>query len=413
MRCLRVRPASRLAGHLRVPGDKSISHRAVILGGIAEGESRIEGFLRGDDCLRTARAMQEMGVDIKGFAAPSLRVRGVGLGGLVQPNDPLDMGNSGTGMRLLLGLIAGQGFEATLTGDESLRRRPMDRIALPLGQMGARVSGRGERVLPPVTVHGDALRGITYRLPMASAQVKSAILLAGLNAAGPTTVIEPARSRDHTERMLRATGADLEVDGLSITLTPGRPLAAQDVTVPADFSSAAFFLVAALLVPESKIALEELLLNPTRAALLEVLREMGAHVEVLGRGQVAGEPVGNIVARSGDLHATEVAGEMVPRLIDEVPKESDRLAAMAEGLSAMNARIEELPDGLTITGPASLRGATVGSRGDHRVAMALAVAGLVADGETVIEDTDCIATSFPGFADRLRELGGDCVEEER
>jgi len=419
----------------RGPGDKSISHRAVILGGIAEGETRIEGFLGADDCLRTARAMHEMGVGIEGLPSESLRVRGVGLRGLRRPGRALDMGNSGTGMRLLLGLVAGQGFEATLTGDESLSRRPMDRIALPLGQMGARVSGRGEKVLPPVTVHGGDLRGIAYRLPMASAQVKSAILLAGLNAVGPTTVIEPARSRDHTERMLRAMGADLEADDLTITLTPGQPLAAQNVSVPADFSSAAFFLVAALLVPESEVVLEQVLLNPTRAALLEVLQEMGADVQVAGRREVAGEEVGDIIASSCHLHATEAAGAMIPRLIDEVPllavaatqaegvaiirdaaelrvKESDRLAAMAEGLAAMSARIEELPDGLIITGPSSLRGATVSSHGDHRVAMALAIAGLVAEGETVIEDTDCIATSFPGFAERLRGLGADCIEEE-
>jgi 3-phosphoshikimate 1-carboxyvinyltransferase len=435
MRRLRVRPASRLAGRLRVPGDKSISHRAVILGGIAAGESSIRGFLTGDDCLRTARAMQALGVPIDGLPGASLRVHGVGLRGLRKPKHPLDMGNSGTGMRLLIGLMAGQGFEATVTGDESLSRRPMDRIAVPLEQMGARVIGRGDQVLPPVTVRGGPLRGVTYRSPMASAQVKSAILLAGLNAEGQTTVIEPARSRDHTERMLQAMGADLQVDDLAVTLTPGPPLAAQDVTVPADFSSAACFLVASLLVPAADVLLEDVLLNPTRAALLECLQAMGAEVNVLGRREVAGEPVGNLSARPDGLLCSEVGGEMIPRLIDEVPllavvatqaegktairdaselrvKESDRLAAIAHTLTAMGARVQELADGLDIVGPTTLHGAAVSSHGDHRIAMAAAVAGLVAEGETVIEDTECVDTSVPGFVESLRALGADCVEEE-
>jgi len=431
---LRVRRASGLAGRLRVPGDKSISHRAVILGAIAQGETRVEGFLHGDDCLRTARAVQEMGVTVDGLPGECLRIEGVGLRGLKQPDGPLEMGNSGTGMRLLLGLIAGQGFEATLTGDESLSQRPMDRVAIPLGQMGAVVTGRGEKVLPPVSVRGGALRGITYRPPMASAQVKSAILLAGLNADGPTSVIEPARSRDHTERMLRAMGVALRVDDLTVTLTPGRPLAAQEVAVAADFSSAAYFIVASLLVPGAEVLLEGVLLNPTRTALLEALEAMGAAIEVTGRREVAREPVGNLCARADGLRSAEVAGEMIPRLIDEVPllavagtqaegttairdagelrvKECDRLRAIAATLTAMGAQIQELPDGLDITGPTALRGATVSSYGDHRIAMALAVAGLVAEGETIIEDTRCIDTSFPGFADALRELGADCVEE--
>ena len=434
MRRLRVRSGGPLAGSISVPGDKSISHRVVILTALARGVSRIEGFLVADDCLCTARALQAMGVTIEGLPGESLTVTGVGLRGLRPPPGPLELGNSGTGMRLLLGVLAGQSFEATLKGDESLSRRPMDRIAEPLGLMGARLIGRGGRVLPPVTVTGAELRGITYRTPMASAQVKSAVLLAGLNARGPTSVVEPAASRDHTERMLRAMGADVVVKDLAVTLRPGRSLAARDFTVPGDLSSAAFILAAALLVQGSRVTVNRVLLNPTRAGLLDVIERMGAPAAFTGAREVAGEPVGNLTCVTSELRATEVGGDLIPRTIDEVPllavlatqargetvirdaaelrvKESDRLAAMAEVLGAMGAEITELADGLVISGPTRLKGATVNSHGDHRVAMSAAVAGLVAEGETVIEDTECIGTSFPGFVALMTSLGADCVEE--
>ncbi len=420
---------------MRAPADKSISHRAAMLSALARGTARIEGFLRCDDCLRTAEALRLMGVRIDPVGTNTLEVHGVGLEGLREPDGPLDMGNSGTGMRLLMGLVAGRPFPVTFAGDASLSRRPMDRIAIPLRRMGARVEGRGERLLPPVTVHGGELRGITYRPPMASAQVKSAVLLAGLSASGETVVVEPAASRDHTERMLAAMGAQIEVDGPTITLRPGATLQARSMRVPADFSSAAFPLVAALLVEGSEVLIEEALLNPTRTGLLDALQAMGGAVEPEERSAVAGEPVGSMVARPQPLSAAEIGGGLIPRMIDEVPllavaatqaqgttvirdarelrvKESDRLLAMAEVLTAMGGAVTEREDGLEITGPTPLRGATVDSRGDHRVAMSAAVAGLAAEGETVIEHAECIDTSFPGFARVMQGLGADCVEEE-
>jgi len=267
---------NRLRGLAQTPGDKSMSHRAVMLAGLAEGTSSIWGFLDAADCIHTALAMVAMGVAVRGLPGKELEVDGVGLRGLRAPDGPVDMGNSGTGMRLLLGVLAGQGFEVTLTGDKSLSARPMDRIATPLGMMGATVTGRGERVLPPVTVSGGQLRGIEYHSPVASAQVKSAVLLAGLNADGPTTIVEPSRSRDHTERMLKAMGADVETDGSAVTLRPGRSLAACEMTVPGDFSSAAFLVAAGLLVPDSQVAAQGVLLNPTRTGLIEALAAMGA-----------------------------------------------------------------------------------------------------------------------------------------
>ncbi len=435
MRRLRVRAGGRLRGLALAPGDKSMSHRAVMLASLAEGTSTIWGFLDAADCIHTALAMVEMGVSVRGLPGTELEIDGVGLRGLLPPDGPLDMGNSGTGMRLLLGVLAGQDFEATLTGDESLSGRPMDRIATPLEMMGATVTGRGERALPPVTVSGGQLRGIEYHSPMASAQVKSAVLLAGLNADGPTTIVEPSRSRDHTERMLKAMGADIETDERSVTLRPGRPLQACEMTVPADFSSAAFAVAAGLLVPGSEVAAQGVLLNRTRTGLVEALAAMGVNLAVGQRWRVAGELVGNLAGETAALTGAEIGGDLIPRMIDEVPllavlatqaegttvirdaaelrvKECDRLAAMANVLGAMGARVQEREDGLIIEGPSSLRGATVDSHGDHRVAMSAFVAGLVAEGETVIDNTDCIATSFPEFVELMRELGADCDEEQ-
>ncbi len=429
MRILRVRaPAAGLQGELTVPGDKSISHRAVILGALAEGETRITGCSTGRDFLHTAQALVAMGVRIDNLGEPDLLVHGVGLNGLTDPAEVLDLGNSGTGMRLLLGVLAGQGFAATLDGDESLRQRPMDRVAAPLAEMGIRVTGQGERCTPPVTVEGAKPQAITYHTPMASAQVKSAILLAGLYAQGTTVVVEPGPSRDHTERMLAAFGAEVNVDGLQVSLAGLPRLCGQEVAVPGDISAAAFLLVAGLLVPESRVTVCEVLLNPTRAALLDILERMGADIAVWNRRIVGGEERGDVTVRASELMATEVGGDEIPKMLDEVPilalaatqaegrtvirdaaelrvKESDRLATTTEMLRAFGAQVEEQPDGLIIEGPARLVAATVDSHHDHRIAMTAAVAGLIATGETVVEDTTCIHTSFPGFADSLGSLG--------
>ncbi len=436
MSALRVRgPAAILRGELTVPGDKSISHRAVILGALAEGETRISGFLAAEDCLHTARALAAMGVEIDGVGEPEMVVHGVGLRELRDPGAVLDLGNSGTGMRLLMGVLAGQDFAATLTGDESLRRRPMDRVAAPLEEMGIQVTGQGKGCTPPVTVHGGKPQPITYHTPMASAQVKSAILLAGLYAQGTTVVIEPGPSRDHTERMLRAFGAEVNVDGLRVSITGPPRLRGQEIAVPGDISSAAFLLVAGLLVPESRVTVREVLLNPTRAALLDILERMGADIQIANRREVGGEERGDVTVRTSELTATEVGGDEIPKMLDEVPilalaatqakgqtvirdaaelrvKESDRLATTAEMLRAFGAQIEELPDGLVIEGPVHLNSAKVNSHGDHRIAMMAAIAGLVAAGETAVQDAECIATSFPGFADSLGELGAEVTTDE-
>ncbi|MGI5817620.1 MAG: 3-phosphoshikimate 1-carboxyvinyltransferase [Armatimonadota bacterium] len=429
-----VRACGPLDGIVRAPGDKSISHRAAMLAAVADGITRIDGFLDCDDCLDTAEALRRLGVSIQPLGTQTLEVHGSGLEGLREPGEPLDMGNSGTGLRLLMGLVAGRPMSVTFTGDASLSRRPMDRIAEPLELMGARVEGQGERCTPPVTVRGGDLGGIEYAPPMASAQVKSAVLLAGLSALGETTVVEVARSRDHTERMLAAMGADIEVEGLRITLRPGRKLQPTSMKVPADLSSAAFALAAGMLVEDSDVLAVDVLLNPTRTGLLEALEAMGANVTVGEAKTMAGESVGKVRARPGALVAAEIAGDLIPRMIDEIPllaviatqaegttvirdaaelrvKESDRLAAMADVLGSMGADVTEREDGLEITGPSPLTGATIDSRGDHRVAMSAAVAGLIAEGETIIEGAECITTSYPTFTADLRIIGAECIEE--
>ena len=430
-----VGPATGLRGELTVPGDKSISHRSVILGALAEGKTHITGFLNADDCLKTAAVLQALGVQIDNLGQANMVVHGVGLRGLRDPGEPLDLGNSGTGMRLLMGVLAGQNFTTMLTGDESLRRRPMDRIAIPLGKMGIKVTGQGERCTPPVTIYGGQPEAITYHTPMASAQVKSAVLLAGFYAEGTTTVVEPGPSRDHTERMLAAFGGEVTIDGLQVSVV-GRPtLAGQDIIIPGDFSSAAFLLAAGLLVPDSQVTVHNVLLNPTRTGLLDILQRMGADIRVANRQQVGGEERGEITACTSQLTATEVGGDEIPQTLDELPilallatqsegqtvicdaaelrvKESDRLATTAEMLRAFRAQIQEQPDGLIINGPTRLHGATANSYGDHRIAMTAVLAGLIATGETVVEDTACIGTSFPGFAEALAQLSSIILPDE-
>ncbi len=425
----RVRPVRALTGEAEVPGDKSVSHRAALLGALAEGVSEVQGYLEAEDCLRTITAMQAMGVEITRKGPGHYRIAGAGLRGLSEPADVIDCGNAGTAARLLCGVLAGQPFWTLLTGDASLRGRPMGRIAEPLRKMGATVVGRAEGTKLPLAIRGAATtKAIEYATPVASAQIKSAVLLAGLTADGPVTVTEPAPSRDHSERILRRFGARLTTGERTVTLTPG-PLRATTVVVPGDISSAAFLLVAGAIVGDARVTLHRVGVNPTRTGILEVLEAMGARVSS-GQPADEGEPTASLTVTSGALRAAEIGGaRLIPRLIDEVPilavaaavapgvsvvrdaaelrvKESDRIAAIARELGKMGARIEERPDGMAITGGHRLHGAAVDSGGDHRMAMALAVAGLVADGETVIHDVECVNTSFPLFTKTINDLAG-------
>jgi 3-phosphoshikimate 1-carboxyvinyltransferase len=418
-------PPASLRGTARVPGDKSISHRALMLGSLAAGESRVEGFLPSGDCTATIGCMHALGVEIERHDETTLTVHGRGLHGLAASGAPLDCVRSGTTMRLLAGLLAGQEFAATLTGDAQLLRRPMRRVTEPLRRMGARIEdqdGHG-----PLRVAGSQLHSCVHELNVASAQVKSALLLAGLYADGPTVVRQCGPARDHTELMLAAMGAEVEVDGLDVTIRPPGPLSPLALHVPGDFSSAAYLLVAAALVPGSEVTIREVGVNPTRTGLLDVLGRMGAQVELLRTHDSGGEPVADLVIRTAPLSGTSVSGDTVVRMIDEFPvlaiaatqasgttvvrdaaelrvKETDRIATIVAELSKMGARIEPTADGFTVYGPTPLRGAVVDSHGDHRLGMALVVAALVAEGESTVEGTDCIADSFPGFWDVLQGL---------
>ncbi len=419
-----VRRAARLSGTVRLPSDKSIAHRAAILSALAEGTSRIEGYPASADPQSTLSCLRQLGVRIEEEAGGTLAVEGRGLGGLKEPDAPLDCGNSGTTMRLLAGVLAGQPFDSILTGDASLRARPMERIAAPLREMGAEVTLK-DGCAPIRLAGGRKLRGIEYELPVASAQVKSCVLLAGLFAEGETTVIEPVPSRDHTERMLELDVVEMG-GARHLSVEDGRTVPAQTWTVPGDFSAAAFFLVAGSIVPESELRLEGVGLNPSRAALLDVLRAMGADFSIKNERTRGGEPLGDLTVRTpgSALQSATIGGRLIPNLIDELPvlavaaacaggrttitgaaelrvKETDRIAAIAAGLSALGAEVEELEDGLVIEGPARLRGAEVDARGDHRIAMTLGVAGLAAEGETTIRGAEHARVSFPGFWDEL------------
>lgn len=421
-----VRPIASSRATIRVPGDKSISHRAAILGSIATGVTTVEGFLDGEDCLNTARAMRLMGADIE-RDGDRLVIRGVGLEGLREPSTIVDVGNSGTAIRLLSGLAAGQPFTTTITGDASIRRRPMDRIATPLSAMGARVRGSSGRMLAPLTIDGGGLRGIEYDSPVASAQVKSATLLAGLYADGPTTVREPSLSRDHTERMLIAFGADIERNGVSVTVSPRPDLTGQVVTVPGDISSAAFFLVAGLLTPDARVTCEGVGVNPTRTGIVDALRAMGGDVQSDAEQVSGAEPVANLTASTSSLRGAAFGGEVIVTMIDELPllalaasqargrtvvrnaaelrvKETDRIAKIVSELGALGVEVQPRPDGFVVDGPQSVRGGECESHGDHRIAMTCAVAGLVAHGPTTIHDVDCVNTSFPTFWKLLGRL---------
>jgi 3-phosphoshikimate 1-carboxyvinyltransferase len=416
-----------MRGEVTIPGDKSISHRAVMFAALAEGTSRIEGFLEGEDTRATAAIFAAMGVRIETPSASQRIVHGVGLHGLASPRGVLDCGNAGTGMRLLAGLLAGQAFDSVLVGDESLSKRPMRRVIDPLISMGARIDAQAGG-LPPLQIHGGSrLHGIDYATPVASAQVKSALLLAGLYADGETTVREPHPTRDYTERMLSAFGWPIAFEPGRATLSGGHRLHATDVVVPADFSSAAFFIVAATLVPGSRLLLRAVGLNPRRTGLLQALRLMGADILEHDPREQGGERVADLEVCHAGLRGIEVPIELVPDMIDEFPalfiaaacaegnttirgaaelrvKESDRIAMMAIGLRRLGIDVAETPDGATIVG-GSFQGGEVDSAGDHRVAMSFALAGLVANAPVTITDCANVATSFPGFVDRAREVG--------
>ncbi len=414
-------------GKIKIPGDKSISHRSLMLGAIASGETTIEGLLLGEDPRSTAKCFRAMGAEISELNSQKVIVKGVGLGNLQEPEDILDAGNSGTTMRLMLGLLgASEGKFFTVTGDSSLRSRPMSRVVKPLQQMGASIWGRKDNALAPLAIKGSKLKPIHYNSPIASAQVKSCILLAGLLSEGKTTVTEPALSRDHSERMFKAFGAELEIDAEtnSVTLTGYPTLIGQNVIVPGDISSAAFWLVAAAIVPDSELVIENVGVNPTRTGILEALEMMGADITLENQRTVAGEPVADLRAKYGKLKGCVIGGDIIPRLIDEVPilavaalfaegttlikdaaelrvKESDRLAAIASELNKMGAKITELPDGLEIAGPIELTGTEVLSYGDHRIAMSLAIASLNAKNTTTIHDAAAASISYPDFFSTL------------
>lgn len=451
MNQLAVQPSGPLQGSIGVPGDKSISHRTLLLGALADGASHIRGFLPSADCLATLGCIRALGVAVTPLSSPpphqggggtslpgvslsqqegdyaTLVIHGRGLRGLQAPQAPLDCARSGTTMRLLAGIMAGQSFDSVLTGDPQLRGRPMERIARPLRQMGAQIETVDGHA--PLTIRGRRLQGYDHRLPVASAQVKSAILLAGLHADGPTVVRQPGPARDHTELMLEAMGSAIEITGLTVTLAPRpSPLAPLNLTVPGDMSSAAFPLVAAALVPGSQVTVDGVGLNPTRTGLLDVLGAMGADITVENEREQGGEPVADITVRASELRSTEISGHTVVRMIDEFPvlavaatqadgttavhdaaelrvKETDRIAVIAGELQKLGARIQPQPDGFVVEGPTPLHGAVVDSHSDHRIAMALAIAGLVAQGETTISNTTCIADSFPGFVEVMRNMG--------
>lgn len=426
------RPTSGVAlqGKLDIPGDKSISHRALMLGAIASGETRIQGLLLGEDPRSTARCLRAMGAEISELNTEAVIVRGIGLGNLQEPADVLDAGNSGTTIRLMLGLLASHpGRFFAVTGDSSLRSRPMSRVINPLQQMGAQIWGRQGNSLAPLAIQGQQLRPIHYHSPIASAQVKSCILLAGLMVEGETTVTEPALSRDHSERMLRAFGANLRIDPETHSATVIGPaqLQGQSVVVPGDISSAAFWLVAGAIVPDSELLIENVGVNPTRTGILDALEKMEADIHLENQRTVAGEPVADIRVRAGRLKGCQIRGAIVPRLIDEIPilavaaafaegtttikdaaelrvKESDRLAVMASQLTKMGAKITEYPDGLEITGGMPLVGTEVDSHTDHRIAMSLAVAALNATGTTTIHGAQAAAISYPDFLHKLQSL---------
>lgn len=416
----------RLVGDVTIPGDKSISHRAIMFGSLAKGTTKITNFLLGEDCLSTIACFRKLGVQID-VSEDEVVVYGKGIEELKEPHAVLDVGNSGTTARLMMGILSGLPFHSVIIGDESIGKRPMKRVTKPLKMMGTSIDGREDATYTPISIRGGSLNSISYASPVSSAQVKSSILLAGLFAKGTTTVTEPEKSRDHTERMLKAFGCELEVDGTSVSINGNQELTATDVIVPGDISSAAFFLVAGSIVPNSEILLKNVGVNPTRTGILTVLERMGANITLEDEKVVNGEPIANIRVKSSNLKSTVIGGAEIPTCIDELPilalaaaladgqtiikdaeelrvKETDRIQTVVTELTNLGVSIEATKDGMIIQGNSSLIGANVNSHGDHRMGMMLSIAALLAKGDTIIENTECIAVSFPNFKEQLNDL---------
>ncbi|PGS48880.1 3-phosphoshikimate 1-carboxyvinyltransferase [Bacillus sp. AFS041924] len=416
----------RLVGEVTIPGDKSISHRAIMFGSLAKGTTKVTNFLLGEDCLSTIACFRKLGVQID-VSEDEVVVYGKGIKELNEPNAVLDVGNSGTTARLMMGILSGLPFHSVIIGDESIGKRPMKRVTKPLKMMGASIDGREDATYTPISIRGGSLNSISYASPVSSAQVKSSILLAGLFANGTTVVTEPEKSRDHTERMLEAFGCELEVGGNTVSINGNQELIATDVIVPGDISSAAFFLVAGSIVPNSEILLKNVGVNPTRTGILTVLERMGANITLEDEKVVNGEPIANIRVKSSNLKSTVIGGAEIPTCIDELPilalaaaiaegetiikdaeelrvKETDRIQTVVTELTNLGVSIEATKDGMIIQGNSSLKGANVHSHGDHRMGMMLSIAALLAKGETIIENTECIAVSFPNFKEQLNDL---------
>ena len=425
MKVLITSKVSKIQGKIKVPGDKSISHRAIMLASISEGKSVIDGFLFGEDCLSTVSCFRKLGISIS-INEGQIEVEGKGLYGLREPEDILDAGNSGTTMRLMTGILAGQSFLSIITGDDSLRKRPMERIALPLRKMGASINGRKGGKLAPVVIEGKNLKGIEYILPVSSAQIKSAVLLAGLYADGETTVEEDVQSRDHTEKMLEFFGAKITKDNNRITVSPS-VLKAQNITVPGDISSAAFFMAAAAAIPGSYLIIEGVGINQTRSGIIDVLTEMGAKIHIENIRYSGGEEIGDIHVEGVNLKGVNISKEIIPRLIDEIPvlaviaakaegitritgaeelkvKETNRISTMVSEMKKVGIEVNELPDGMEIIGGSKINGGTVESHGDHRVAMAMAICGLLAEEPIKVLGNECIDISFPDFENILKSV---------
>lgn len=421
-----IKPAKNIHTTITVPGDKSISHRSVMLGSIANGDSHVSGFLTGEDCLSTINCFKKLGVDIE-INGTNVTIHGKGMHGLTVPTETLDVGNSGTTLRLMSGLLSAQPFTTHITGDNSIQKRPMGRVATPLEKMGGKIFSEGEKLTAPLTIEGTKLKAIDYTLPVASAQVKSAIILAGLYADGVTKITEPETTRDHTEIMLNYLGADIKKEGNTIIVTPVKELTAKDIEVPGDISSAAYFIAAALICKDSNIIVKNVGVNPSRTGIITAFKSMGANIELLNERIVCGEAVADISAKTSQLHGTVIQGDIIPKLIDEIPviasvacyaqgetiiadaqelkvKESDRIKTMTSELSKMGADITQTNDGMIIKGVNCLHGAKCESYNDHRVAMSISIAALGAEGETEITNSECVDISFPGYFALLKSI---------
>lgn len=423
----KINSVSKISGTIKVPGDKSISHRAIMTGSIAKGMTTIEGLLTAEDCLSTVRVFKQLGVDIERTAESSFIVQGKGLRGLQEPTDILDVGNSGTTIRLISGILAGQSFNSVLTGDSSIRKRPMGRVIEPLTLMKSRIYGRDNNRYAPIFINGSDLVGISYNSSISSAQIKSAILYAGLYAEGETKVIEPILSRDHSEKMLLQFGADINALDNKVTIKSGKELVGQSIKVPGDFSSAAFLIAAALLVPNSRLIIEGVGLNPTRIGFLEAVKAMNGNIEIISLRKYGEEQVGDLLIETSSLSGIDITEEWIPKIIDELPllavlatqadgttkvtgakelrvKETDRIATIASELRKLGIKIDELDDGFIISGRQSLAGGIVNTHGDHRIGMAMAIAGLIAKDEIIIENSNAINISYPNFFEDLTKI---------